>query len=350
MTGVTIGTGSFRKLADKAADSFRRTTGLPCVVLGDEHLAKYNLPFPHHLKYHIFDMVDSECVFYFDSDLWWMREWDPRELAAVTQGGLGAVRDLNRSGHIAMDAEGFELELDSYFNSGFLVLNRDPCAYLLSTAKGCYDRIIAKLNPKTVKLRHPKARFWVQFKDQTSLNMAAQMMRLPIRYLDRRYNWVQSAGDWMDKGMPVIGAHKIGRDMKTTVKSLQKDFSKDISDNFESYIRGSVNNSYEVIAEEEFDRLSGEYTYFRDLEHKGNTTSDVILRPDGTIQNSGLLEQWWFPVQKETGIELWVTGHTAACWKEYLTFKARQDAAGDTWQGRWEHFEKSDITLQRVET
>jgi hypothetical protein len=350
MTGVTIGTGSFRNLADKAADSFRRTTGLPCVVLGDEHLAQYDLPFPHHLKYYIFDIVQSECVFYFDSDLWWMREWNPRLLAEKTMGGLGAVRDLNRSGHISMDAEGFNLELDKYFNSGFLVLHREPCRYLLSAAKGCYERIIDKLDPKTIKLKHPKARFWVQFKDQTSLNMAAQMMRLPIHYIDRRYNWVQSSGDWMDKGMPVIGAHKIGRDMKTTRKSLRKDFSTEISDNFEIFARSENSRSYVTVAEEEFERLSGTYTYTRDLGPKGKIAATVILRPDGTIQDSGLLEQWWFPIQRAHGIALWATGHTAACWKEYLTFKAQLSPAGDLWQGRWEHFEKSDITLQRVET
>ena len=349
MIGVTIGTGSFRELADKAAESFRETTGLPCEVLGDEHLERYDLAFPHHLKYHIFDMLDAECVFYFDSDLWWMRQWDPRKLAEMSQGGIAAVRDLNRSGHISMDAEGFDLELDRYFNSGFLVLHRDPGKYLLYTAKGLYDRVISKTDPKTVKLKHPKARFWIQFKDQTSLNMAAQMMNIPIYYVDRRYNWVQSAGDWMDKGMPVIGAHKIGRDMKTTVKSLSKDFSADIAKSFENFLR-SAPREYEQVAEDEFYNLSGDYIYSRDLGPKGVQEGRVILRRDGTIKNSGLLEQWWYPMRKEYGIELWVTGHTAACWKEHLTFTAKLCDSGDEWQGRWNYFEKSYITLKRVET
>ena len=244
MVGFTIGTGPFLELAERAAETFRQTTGLPCVVIGDDAYKGSGLSYPHHLKYHMFDLVDSETVFYFDADLWWMREWNYRSMLEASDGKLIVVRDLLKSGHILKDARDFEIDVSVYFNSGFMVLHRDTHECMLKAAKGIYAREI--LSP--MYLSNSK------FKDQTSLNIAMQLLELPVHFIDRRYNWVQSAGEWIDKGVPVIGAHKIVRD--TPGSSIINDFNTFLD-------KPSPDVKYEVI-ESAFEELSGAYRYSRE--------------------------------------------------------------------------------------
>ena len=61
MIGVTIGTGEYyTKLAQHAAQAIEKMTGVKTIILGDEHLASSGLPYSHHLKLRIFDLVDHD--------------------------------------------------------------------------------------------------------------------------------------------------------------------------------------------------------------------------------------------------------------------------------------------------
>lgn len=324
MIGFTIGTGPFRELAERAAETFRQTTGLPCVVIGDDEYKGSGLRYPHHLKYHMFDLVDSETVFYFDADLWWMREWNYRSMLEASDGKLIVVRDLLKSGHILKDARDFEIDVSVYFNSGFMVLHRDTHECMLKAAKGIYAREI--LSP--MYLSNSK------FKDQTSMNIARQILELPVHFIDRRYNWVQSAGEWIEKGVPVIGAHKIVRD--TPGSSIINDFNTVLD-------KPLPDVKYEVI-ESAFEELSGAYRYSRE----GSDDRYIHLLPDGTIPDAGTLEQWWFPVIEQGVHKILVTGHTQPSWREYFTFEVSCIGAGK-WSGRWNHFEEMPVELNRVE-
>jgi hypothetical protein len=328
MIGVTIGTGGFREMAEEAARRFTQYTGLPCTILGDEHLSRMDLPYPHHLKYHIFDLVDSQDVFYFDADLWFLREWSPEKLQEqAPPNALVAVKDMQKAGHIWKDADKFDLDVTQYFNSGFMIMNRQFHKQLLTLAKHLYDKVIASE-------KHIGKSF---FKDQTSLNMAAQMLELPVHYVPRQYNWYHSAGEWWWRGLPLIGAHKISRDNRKKTNDPLEDF------------RLFLQNPPEVrynIDQEDYTKLSGKWTYTRE----GHNMQLIQLLPDGTVQGSGLLEQWWVPVShKQTNLkEIWVLGHLKYKLDEYLTFQVREAEPG-VWVGRWNHFEEMPITMRHME-
>src|SRR5579871_3578108 len=77
---VTIGVGEeHRRLAEMAAARMRLHTGLDTVIFGDDEFRNCKLRDPNHLKFRIFDLVDAENVLYFDSDLFCLRPWDPRQ-------------------------------------------------------------------------------------------------------------------------------------------------------------------------------------------------------------------------------------------------------------------------------
>jgi len=291
MIGVTIGTGVFAELAKLAAQSFTKHTGITCKIVGDKEFAESGLTFPHHLKYSLFEMYDDDIIIYFDADLWWMAPWDVQEVVDRCAGSMGAVRDLLQASHIRKDVAQFHLEPDNYFNSGLLILHRDPHERMLRLACNVYDKIVASADYKGISM----------FKDQTSINLAVQLGEYPVEYLDRRYNFVREAGQWMKEGYPVIGAHKPRRAIPLDYTTDLQKWQMFLSEN------RSIVQKY-TCASKDFKELEGVY----DISYGDRSPFRAFLYDDGTIHGTGSHEQWWQPV-KEIGkyndpLQIHITG------------------------------------------
>lgn len=278
MIGVTIGTGKFKDLAEMAAERFRKYTRLDCVVLGDDHQRDAGLAYPHHLKYHMFDLIkDHDELVYFDADIMYMGNWSPEHIREKSGDALVVVRDLFPAGHIVGDARQFELNPFDYFNSGFMMLNRDKHLTLLRMASSVYDKIISseRYSGKS------------KFKDQTSLNIAAQWGEYPIRYLPRTYNCVQSASKWMEQGYPVVAAHKPSR---TLPKETRTDHERWLE-----FFKGPVPVPMYETSLAAHQVMEGIY----ELKYENEPSKRMVLHTDGSIEGGGYHESWWMPVRRE---------------------------------------------------
>ena len=170
LVGVTIGCGEkFSCMATLAAREWTRRTGCTGIVLGEVEQQRRGLSHPHRLKFDLFRCLDSsvDAVAFFDADMVFLQEFDPRELLGVS--GFAAVRDLYHEPWIIDDADRARVRPENYFNSGFFLLHRD-CSEILDLA-----------SVLTGYLRTP-------FKDQTHLNAAANLLRVTTSYLPGRFN------------------------------------------------------------------------------------------------------------------------------------------------------------------
>lgn len=313
MIGLTIGTGVFRRLAGLAAQSFRDTTGLDCIVLGDAEYASSGVGHPYFLRYKMFNYTQEQTVVYFDSDIKWCREWDP---TALFDGTFTAVRDLTRAKHIQHEASMIGLPADDYFNSGFFIIDRtDP---LLKGAARYAEMLDAGDYQPTPA-----------FPDQTPLNVVRHITGAPIKWLPRIYNWVCTAHQWERRGIPIVGMHKPVHG--ATMRQL-----------LDMHTAPALEIGSITLNKNAWDECAGTYEYMR----RGDaSTSRIGLRPDGTLVHDGTLEQWWFVTQEG---ELWVLGaHQENHHYEYHTMTLQETSPGK-WAGRWNHFEKMPVTLERV--
>lgn len=327
MIGVTIGTGEFAKLAHKAADTFRNTTGLDCRVLDDAVYDVSGLAYPHHLKYQMFELIeDHDTLVYFDADLWWMRTWDPEKL--VEDKHLVVVRDLIKAGHIVYDCRQFDLDESRYFNSGFMILHRDPHHYMLSLARGLYDRYIS----------NPLVPGKSAFKDQTSLNLSVQMLDLPVKYVDRRYNFVQAAGQWMRQGYPVIGAHKPQRKLPTDkITDLQR------WENF--FKQGAVPPLKFHTTDAAFQEKAGIY----EMQYANQGYQRVEFLEDGTVGGAGLHEYNWWPMSDGSIHVTGVNSHPKKRCQERVTFIALPvEGKYNEWRGKTQFLPTKAVHLRKL--
>jgi hypothetical protein len=178
VTGVTIGTGAYRELAEMAAASFTRVTGLPAVVLGERERLRAGVTRPHHLKFRVFDLLDVESVVYFDADTVWLRA-APELLACVGRPELSCVRDTFNPRFVLYEATRLGIPFWQYFNSGLLVMRRDAHRPMLSEAE-----------------RLTRAGFRSRLFDQSQINVARRRTGVRLNFLDRtRYNVLAEAPD-----------------------------------------------------------------------------------------------------------------------------------------------------------
>jgi ADP-heptose:LPS heptosyltransferase len=185
---VTIGVGGYAEMARLAAREVTALTGLPSVVLGDEVYRQASLCHPDYLKYRLFDLVDSENIFFFDADMVCLERWDPR--AYFGAAGLTAVRD-RLIGQIGREAAEWGVPAEDYFNAGMFIINRAHHLGMLREAERiCFSRDTA-------------------YFAQTPLNAARARLGIPVNLLERRYNWVGFGSSLLSHEVPVVMAHKL---------------------------------------------------------------------------------------------------------------------------------------------
>lgn len=292
MLGVTIGVGRCASLAIEAANRCRQFTGFDVVILDEVHQRRYRVSEPHHLKFHLFDILpDADRLLYFDSDLWFVADWSPEQFPS-----LSAVRDNEFYEGTQRECQRFELELDRYFNSGLLIIDRQH-ANVLQVAKSLWEQQGA-------------ASIW---RDQTWINLAAKQCGVPVNLLHRAHNTFPIPHDGE---APVIGAHGAGidpsfADMMLAVSQLRR--------------RGVPTTSRLA------DKLY-QYTVHGVGSHK------LQLREDGTIgRGAAQLERYWYVANDQLVLCSWTED----------SVHLREHRAG-VWKGRWLSFGQHDVTLEVV--
>jgi hypothetical protein len=249
-------------MAQYAAAAVRRNTGLSTVVLNDADFTHSGLKKPHHLKFRLFDLVGADEILFFDSDLVCLNVWNPRNF--VPTDAIVAVRDI-MSPVIVSDAAVAGVQPEEYFNSGLLLVCRRQHQGWLRAAERINDT------------RGP-----FRFCDQTALNIARAELRLPVKFLDRRYNWVEFGQGPLCYQIPVFMAHRLRRaDNNTNV----------------AFFKGTYQlPTYPVrdLDERGKDSLAGQGLTSVDA---GGHVKCVWLREDGTLVPSGELAGgpgYWF--------------------------------------------------------
>ena len=191
MIAVTIGTGEYyTKLANYAAGAIEKMTGLKTVILGDEHFAASGLPFSHHLKLRLFELVEDDEIMFFDSDMVCLNPWDPRRLAKPD--ALVAVAERLHP-MVIRACRDWDIPLHEYFNAGLMIFNRKSHEEWLRET----ERFV-QANPG-VPPYDPY--------DQTPLNITRHRLGLKLELLDRRYNWVGFGTGEFDYEVPLFMAH-----------------------------------------------------------------------------------------------------------------------------------------------
>jgi ADP-heptose:LPS heptosyltransferase len=256
---VTIGVGRDAELARLAAAEVRARTGLDTVILGDVEFAASGVEHPHYLKFRLFDLVDADNLLFFDADVVCLEEWDPGAFFGRPE--VVAVRD-RMIDLVIGEAEEWDVPVEDYFNSGVMVLSRRHHHALLRRA----ETLVGSRRTSLF--------------EQSPLNAARVQLGVPLKLLDRRFNWVWFGDSSLSHQMPVVMAHKLLPDRPDV--------------NVRYY-----NGAYELpaptinINEREGRRLAGRsLAYFPD----GHTRSVLRLRDDGTVtpHAGGESPGYWF--------------------------------------------------------
>jgi hypothetical protein len=168
MIGLTIGTGSWYKVAQRAAARMASMTGLECHVV---NRVDSNLAHPSWHKLNLLRDYPGETLFIFDADMWCMKEWDPTYYTDPDHGadfpGLAMVPEpvIPR---VRLESVLYHIPIGRYCNTGLLVAD--------ARAKEVFA---------AAKKLHPSYGSWLE---QTSLVATVESMRFPVTHLPATYN------------------------------------------------------------------------------------------------------------------------------------------------------------------
>ena len=256
---VTIGVGEYAEMAALAAKELTQRTGLPAVVLGDREFADSGLEHPAFLKFRLFDLLASDDLLFFDADTVCLAGWDPSPLLGGE--AIACVRD--RTVPVVLEeSERWGVPPEEHFNTGLFVANRRHHAHWLRRAEA-------------IRRRFPTVLY-----DQLPLNAARRELGLPLRFLDRHYNWLGFGASSLSHEAPVVMAHRLapGR------HDLNVAYFKGQYELFEPLIR---------LDEEAAAQVAGRAFAFYD---SGGGRRVLRFREDGTISPLAFPEEagYWF--------------------------------------------------------
>jgi hypothetical protein len=161
MIGLCIGTGSWFKLAQRAAGQMESMTGIPCRVVDR---VDSNLAHPSWHKLNLLRDYPGEDLFIFDADMWCMKEWEPR---AFEHSGLAMVPEpvIPR---VRIESLLYHIPLGRYCNTGLLIVD-ERAKEVFAAAK--------KLHPS-----------YGSFLEQTGLVHCTEAMKFPVLHMPQCYN------------------------------------------------------------------------------------------------------------------------------------------------------------------
>lgn len=164
MIGLTIGTGTWYKVAQRAAARMEAMTGIPCKVIDR---VDSNLVHPSWHKLNLLRDYPGESLFIFDADMWAMKECDLNGYAQDWCGfaGLAMVPEpvIPR---VRLESTLYHIPIGRYCNTGLLIAD--------SRAQPVFA---------AAKKLHPS---YGSFLEQTGINYCAK--GFPVTHLPETYN------------------------------------------------------------------------------------------------------------------------------------------------------------------
>lgn len=163
MTGLTIGTGSWYKLAQRAAARMEAMTGVQCHVIDR---VDSNLVHPSWHKLNLLRDYPGDTLFIFDADMWCMKEWHvPETLMGRHFAGLAMVPEpvIPR---VRLESTLYHIPIGRYCNTGLLIVDE--------RAKEVFA---------AAKKLHPSYGSWWE---QGAINYCAK--DFPVTHLPETYN------------------------------------------------------------------------------------------------------------------------------------------------------------------
>jgi hypothetical protein len=312
MLAVTIGVGEpYAVLAREAAQRMRACTGLEVRILGERELAQAGVRHPDQLKFRLFDLVEAEHLLIFDADAFCLRPWQPRTFAGgpewVAVRGFWFDPRVQQLGQM----QGFEANIS---NGGLFICNRQHHARVL--------RLAEHLQPGSNTF------LGVDSTDELALAMALRVLGIPIRFLDRRYNWIQFGRGGLEDSADVIVAHACRQDLRARYLAGSPAIRE-----------GTGPGDGGAIPEE----LAGK-TFIYD--RVGYDLRPLSFRADGTVGAGGEeAERYYFLARGEEtrrprGRELVI----GSAWEQTCRLRRGPDGI---WRGRWLAHEGMPVTLEK---
>lgn len=302
--GVTIAVGAeYEGLAQQAVERFRRFTGCDVVVLNDDHFRASGLRHPSQLKFRLLDLVNAEQLVYFDADAFVRQPWNVT--AVANSQAFCATRAfwfepwVERLGQLY----GFG---DRVVCSGVMLVHRKHHGSVL--------RLAEQLQPASDEfLGHFNA-------EEIAISTALHLLKVPIQFLERRFNWVQYGRGDLHHMANVVVAHACDPALRRQL-----------------LVPGEDTAGVPPTATASDSTAWGARTYIYD--RLGYDLRPMTLRSDGTIsEGGGNAERFWYMADID-GEELLVIG---APTEETCRFRCGSDGV---WRGRWIHHEQMPVTL-----
>jgi len=160
MIGVTIGVGrSYREMAELAAETVRKWTGLDVDVITDTAGMR-----AAEVKLTLLERY-SGTVFYFDADTRMVNAWPELREYEDCEAFIASRHDASEA--VDRDCEHYNLSPDRYFYSGLWIANRRHAEAFNRALELCHSADY-------------KTAFGV---DQTALNVVMQKLGVPFRSL-----------------------------------------------------------------------------------------------------------------------------------------------------------------------
>lgn len=312
MIAVTIGVGPYYgEMARLAAERVRRFTGLPTRVLGDEEyrsevdprLAAAIGPMATcALKARLFELLpDFDDILYFDADLVFLAPWDPRSLGGSDR--FVCVRDSWYLDFIQADAARLGVPAERYFNAGFFIASREAHAGVLAEVYRRFSEV------------HDKGH---RLHDQSLFNLVVHERGVPVRFLDRRYNFVGWALDSeVARTLPTFAAHCV----RQRIRSADKESTM-------AFLRGTMPmpaHALRAIDAAVAAELVARTARFGRVGEPGHP---IALREDFTIGGWSADVAFWYPLVGPNGTTL------ALCSRDFIVCELARGVDG-RWRGRF---------------
>lgn len=161
MIGLTIGTGEWKGVAERAAAQMQAMTDIECFVIDK---VDKGLVHPSWHKLNLLRDYPNEALLIFDADIWCCKGWRPIDFF---DRGLAMVAEMDTA-PVFKERQLYGIPQGKYYNGGLIICD-----------SGCRE-----LFAQTMKL-HPRYGTWLE---QTGLNRTILDLKQPIMELPTTYN------------------------------------------------------------------------------------------------------------------------------------------------------------------
>ena len=272
MIAITIGIGAHKAMAERSASVLNDRCGIQTYIADERDLKKHKVKLPHFLKFYLFDMVNEENIMYFDSDVVTMHAYNPRLYCGKNE--ITAVRDVP-NGFASLEGGFLGFSTHNYFNSGWFIVNRKHHSRAFNLCKKSGDHLFSLWysgNRYRKSARDPND---VILYDQAILNSTISKLKIPVNFLDWRYNFMLYD--------PAEIGGQVGNIFSVHLIQERKIF-------YNLLLETPLNQQYKyMVAEDGFQKYSGRWSCYE----MGIWKFEFILRQDGTVANKDGFDYWF---------------------------------------------------------